>query len=437
MRILLALSILLILALMASSRKFWAFRRRPTGATLFSGGWLLIGIGILLGPHGTGVIESSQIALHHPLVIFCLGWIGLIIGFQVDRRLPKVVPHWILSIALLDACLSLILTTSIAMTVFMWILHESAWSVLPHSLLLGICSISWSPELRSLRANPAIRMQTGLLIRGGAGMGSILMVVLYTLLINAFRVTPGGEPFYAISFSQLSLGVFAPILIAVAVGFAGPWIFKMTEQDKGQFLVVLLGMICFTAGAATLMDQLPLFVAMLLGAVLVNLPKISLARLKRVIIDGEQPMAMILMLAIGLMADPSILLAEPKLALALIVFLLVTRGLLKSGLIQQVFRSKLDHPAPTPSLIGLLRPNPVSIAIAAGYTISTLGRAEASPVLASQLLMVLIVVGFISDLSSLILTKEYQDIHFSKTHGSKPPVSKPPLSKLPGQGVGA
>jgi hypothetical protein len=414
MRILLTLSILLILALMASSRKFWAFRRTPTGATLFSGGWLLILIGMLLGPHGTGIIESQEVALHHPLVIFCLGWIGLIIGFQVDRRLPKIVPRWILSIALLDAGLSVFLATSISMAVFMWVLEASFWSVLPHSLLLGICSISWSPELRSLKANPAIRLQTSLLIRGGAGIGSILMVVLYTLLINSFQVAPSGEGLYGVSFRQLSLGVFAPVLIALAVGFAGPWLVKMTESDKGQFLVVLLGMICFTAGAATLMDQLPLFVAMLLGAVLVNLPKIALTRLKRVIIEGEQPMAMILMLAIGIMADPTILLAAPKLAIALIATLFITRGLLKSGLIQHVFRSNLDHQVPTPSLIGLLRSNPVSIAIAAGYTISTLGRAEGSPVIASQLLMVLIVVGMISDLTSLILTKDYQDLKFSK-----------------------
>ncbi|MBW2713607.1 MAG: hypothetical protein JRC77_07645, partial [Deltaproteobacteria bacterium] len=162
MRILLAFSILLMLALMASSRKFWAFRRTPSGATLFSGGWLLIFTGMLLGPHGTGIIEVKQVALHHPLVIFCLGWIGLIIGFQVDRRLPKVVPRWILSIALLDAGLSLLLTTSISMAVLMLLLQESAWSVLPPSLLLGICSISWSPELRSLKTNPAIRMQTSL-----------------------------------------------------------------------------------------------------------------------------------------------------------------------------------------------------------------------------------------------------------------------------------
>ncbi len=405
MRILLELAILVILALLASSRRFWTFRRTRAGTALFSGGWFLVLVGMLLGPSGVGMVRAEQISLHHPLMVVCLGWIGLIVGFQADRRLPKLLPARVTWTAIFDGALSLLVTTAAAVAVLSWQLEISPWSALPPSLLLGVCAMSWSPEIRSLKQNPHLRLHTTTFIRGGAGIGSILMVLAYALLINAYHVDSTADTISLWSPQQFLVGVLAPILLAIAMGFFGSWLMQLTERSEGHFLVVLLGIICFTAGAAALMDHLPLFVTLLLGAILTNLPGAALIKFKRAVIEGEQPIAMILMLAVGVMADPSILFEEAYLAMALIGMLVATRVVLKLGVLQAVIRMEVHRSISTPSLRGLLRPNALAIAIAAGFSISALGRSAAIPLNASQLLMIILTAGFLCDVGSLVLTR--------------------------------
>ncbi len=143
---------------------------------------------------------------------------------------------------------------------------------------------------------------------------------------------------------------------------------------------------------------------MLLGAVLANIPGFGPRKLKHALIKGEQPVAMILMLAVGVMADPSFLFEEAGLASALIATLLATRLALKLGVLQTVIRLEVERGISTPSLKGLLRPNPLAIASAAGFSIPALGRSEAIPLESSQLLMVILTAGFISDAGALLLT---------------------------------
>ncbi len=404
MRILLELAILVMLALLASSRWFWTFRRTRSGSALFSGGWILVVVGMMLGPSGAGIIRSEQITLHHPLLVVCLGWIGLIVGLQADPRLPKLLPAKMMWIAGFDAALSLLVTAAAATAILVGQLGISPGTALPVALLMGVCAMSWSPSLRALKQNPELRLHTTTFIRGGAGIGSMLMVIFYALLINSYDVGSLADASHSWSFASLAIGIAGPVLLATAIGLFGPWLMQMAERDSGQFLVVLLGVICFTAGAGTMMDHLPLFVTMLLGAVLANLRGFTLLKLKRTVIDGEQPVAMILMLTVGVMADPSFLVDDAALAMALIGTLVVVRIVLKLGILQTVFRLEVPRSISTPSLKGLLRPNPLAIAVAAGFSISALGRSLALPLDAGEILMVVLTTGFISDAGALLLT---------------------------------
>ena len=95
MQTLIGLAILVLLAFVASSRRFWSLRRYPAGAVWLTGGFLAVLTGLLLGPHGPipgGMFSRPQIDLLSPLTYFCLGWVGMIVGLQAHRRLQHMVP---------------------------------------------------------------------------------------------------------------------------------------------------------------------------------------------------------------------------------------------------------------------------------------------------------------------------------------------------------
>jgi len=398
MRILLELALLIALALLASGRHVWVFRRTRSGAALFTGGWLMILVGMLIGPHGIGLIRSDRVLLLYPLLLFMLGWVGLLVGLQADRRIASILPFHVTKIALIDAGISLVGTTAVALVVLVAMLDTPLATLWPLALLLGICSISWSPEVRSLQPSDLLGIRTMGVVRASAGIGSILMLILYALLINSFLLknleAVGATP----SITEFAVGVLTPVAFAVTMGAIAFWLMHMAENDESQLGVVLFGTICLTAGAAAMMGYLPLLFSMLAGAVLANLHSNTIVKFKRRIIVAEQPVAMILMLAAGVLTDPRVLVAHPLLVSVLIVCVLGMRLLLKLGMGRRMLRTRLPKTRPTPFLRGLLRQNPLAIAVAVGFAISSFGRAPNSPLQGSEVVTVVILIGLISEL---------------------------------------
>jgi len=400
MRILLELALLIALALLASGRHVWVFRRTRSGAALFTGGWLMILVGMLIGPHGIGLIRSDRVILLYPLLLFMLGWVGLLVGLQADRRIAAILPLQVTKVALIDAAQSLVATTAVALVVLVSMLDAPVSTLWPLALLLGICSISWSPEVRSLQPSDLPGIRTMGVVRASAGVGSMLMLILYALLINSFLLKNLEASGFTPSLTEFAVGVLTPVAFAVAMGAIAFWVMHMAENDESQLGVVLLGTVCLTAGGAAMMGYLPLLFSMLAGAVLANLHSNTIVKFKRRIIVAEQPVAMILMLAAGVLTDPRVLLEHPALVGVLIGCVLMTRLLIKLVFGQRMLRARLPKNRATPFLQGLLRQNPLAIAVAVGFAISSFGRAANSPLQGSEVVTVVILIGLISELGS-------------------------------------
>ncbi len=107
----------------------------------------MVAIGMLLGPHGVGLIHADLTESIEPLTLFLLGWVGLIVGFGADRRLPALMPKFVWPLAAMDLLLSLLLIGGAA-ALFLWVQEDRPeWSV---AVLLGASAVGWSPEVRSL-----------------------------------------------------------------------------------------------------------------------------------------------------------------------------------------------------------------------------------------------------------------------------------------------
>jgi len=399
MRILIALAILVTLALLASSRKLWSWRRSPVGAMLTTGGWLAVGVGVIIGPRGLEVVDAAHVETLRPLVLFCLGWVGLMVGIQLRRDLPKLLPPQPKRLALVDMVLCLIVVPAVALSV-LWCGQGRGDHLAAAMIggLFGACAMGWSAEVRSITAGHPERSSVAALIRATSGLSSILAVIVYGMLFMAVDHRPDDvlmhvDPLHVL----VGLGVSA--VIAAVVGGLGFYLVRLAGRSESEFLVVLLGMVTFVAGAAGTLGYSPLFVAMLCGMVIVNLPGELLQRLQRVIIDAEQPVAMTLMLVAGVLADPDLL----ALDWLLVGLLFIARLATKVGISGRSINKIAQAHAADVVRAGPLRQAPLAIALVVGFAVSAHHLLTDSVITAGRLVAVVILVGLFSDVLPLAL----------------------------------
>jgi len=152
-----------------------------------------------------------------------------------------------------------------------------------------------------------------------------------------------------------------------------------------------------TAGIASTLGFSPLFVAMLLGAVIVNLPGKMLNQFQRVVVDAEQPIAMALMLTAGVVADPT----PGRTAVWLLLALFAARLLVKRIVARwQPFRDAGARG--TPLVFGPIRQAPIAIALALSYATSAHAHAASSIVTGGEVVMIVIAIGLLSDFLPLL-----------------------------------
>lgn len=395
MRIALGLATLVALALIGSNRKWWSWRRSPIGAAISAGGWLMVGVGLLLGPHVVGLIDASYVDVLRPLVLFCLGWVGMMIGLQLRRDLPKLLPAGSRTLAAVDALGSFIVVAG-GVGLVLWLLLsklDGAESVQPLAViivavLLAACSVGWSSEMRSLVGTDPDLAPTANLLRAASGLAGVLTLMIFGL---ALMLVHHGDQ-VELKTWPLLIGLAICVLLAMVAGRMTGWMMNIGGRDESQFLVVLLGLVSFVAGAAATMGYSPLFVAMLCGVVVVNLPGNILKRFQRVIVDAEQPVAMVLMLTAGVIADPLLgvtgwVVIAVVLAIRFVFKLLLTRRPLAQAHTSHVRRMRF----------AAVRQAPLAVALAVGFAVSSHDLLTQSVFNGGQLVMIVVVVGLVSE----------------------------------------
>ncbi|MAE62072.1 MAG: hypothetical protein CMJ49_12030 [Planctomycetaceae bacterium] len=398
MQLLTGLAILVVLAFVASSRRLWSLRRHPIGAVLITGGWIALLTGFLLGPHGPiegGMFSRDQIDLLSPLVYFCLGWVGLLVGLQAHRNLPRLLPPRTMRLAMMDALITLGLISAGTFGL-LWAFdsqHGLVWHVAP-AVLMGACAIGWAPEMRSLRTpvEPLHRLAGAL--RGASGVGSIIALVVFGLGVE---ILMGGGA------AGLYTALILPPAIAIVSGLLCAWLMRLSARSESQFLVVLLGLVSFTAGSALVLGGSPLFATMVCGVVVVNLPGDVARRLKREIIEAEQPMAMLLMLVAGLLADPLIGVA----GLSVLGMILAARWLIKWVIIGRLVKRQFDVRSQTLLPTAPLRQSPLAIVLVIAVLLSPNAAAVSRVLSGEQLLAVVVFSGLISSAAPFLYRMVY------------------------------
>lgn len=397
MKILIALTLLVTLALLGSSKRFYSWRRTRLGAALTTGGWLFVLFGVLLGEHGAGLASPDQLLAVQPLIHFCLGWVGLMIGLQADRRLPKALPAPVRWVTIVDWLVSIVVFTAVAAGV-LFAMGGGGWGTGAVAGLMGMVAIGWPADARSVRHEGGSGEQLTRMIRAVSGLGAILAVIAYGLMIKSFEIDAAGT-ITGWSANNALFGSGVSLGIGLGMGMMGSWLMRVAGTGRSEFLVVLLGLTAMLSGAAATMGYSPIFVALWAGALICNIPGKALDPLKRVLIEAEQPIAMALMLVAGVLLDPRI----GAVGWSLVAAIVITRALTKAAIGWWGIAKALETKPSGHVVSQLARQSPLAIALATGYAISAYGQPESgAPLTGGQVVMVVVTVGLIVQVWALI-----------------------------------
>lgn len=400
MKILLTIGIIVIVTLAASSRRFWSMRRRPLLAAVSSGGWFVVAIGMLLGPVGVRFIEPQDLEVLSPIILFCLGWVGITIGLQINRQIWRQIPQKVIGFASADLLISLAVVASATALLLLCFggssLLKSSGALL---FLFAISFAGWPSGVRSLRFGQTRPSQElSQIVRATAGVSSLLTVLCYGVLLKVLLFYSSTDNNIGNDPSLIS-GFLLSVSVALAVGAMGALLASLVGKNQGEVMAMLFGIVALASGSAVVMGLSPLFVSMLVGMFIALSSEYNADRFQRYIVEAERPFAMALLLVAGMSVDVEI----GTIGLALIVVGVVGRIAAKSIVARSLARTVSDNNGERVAMLSALRQSPLSVVLILALTpqLGILTPTLSYP--AAKLLSVVIVIGIISALLPIVL----------------------------------
>jgi len=296
-------------------------------------------IGLILGPYAANVLTESALQRLAPVLSLGLGWIGLLIGLQFDRRVVRRIPK---TIWLTGAGISLV-CCSIGFLVLCGARHyimpmmpfslenDLSWSgfgaLAETSFCVLLAAISTESTYTALalakrRADARgetikllqlltdIRAPLAIIVMGAwyslyhiSNQGTLSGVVPENVLLSsAIAVTPPDgipmEAFYCPPIMHGGLWLAAALLLGISLGWMLHYL-TSERMESREMLLALTGSVVLSTGLAASLHLSPLFVNFIMGATLSNLPNFARGRVSNLLTAMEKPFFVVFMILTG------------------------------------------------------------------------------------------------------------------------------------------
>lgn len=270
-----------------------AFRYLAQRFLITSGAEYLV-LGILLGPHVSGLISASVVDSFGPFMTLAIGWMGAVIGVQFF--LPQLIRirSNFYQVAFLESILAFaVIGAVLALTLAIIYDLPLAGTILPAAALasIGTASSLTGVALAARRA----RGQRALLrqLQVATGMDAAIAITGFGLLLCILHAPPPG------SIRAPTATEWAVLCIGIgALGGALFHLFLGRERNPDRLFIALTGAITLASGAAGYLRLSPLLPTMIIGAILVNTSK-SREQVKTVLMSVQQPLYFVLLIFAG------------------------------------------------------------------------------------------------------------------------------------------
>lgn len=238
-------------------------------ALVVSGAEYLV-LGLLLGPHGTGLLSVDQLRELAPFFTLAIGWMGASLGFQFWLPVLTLTPGLLFRLAFIESLITVALVGGATWLLLVGVpIGSGALSpgtaLLPATVLGAIAAASSLQGARiaatSLgRRNLAVRQ-----LEVAAAIDALVAVVAVSVALAIFHV-PVVVPVRGPTPTEW-------VVIATALGVVGGWLFHLflgDERSPDRLFIAVAGAVVLTTGAANYIGMSALLPGMLLGFILVN-----------------------------------------------------------------------------------------------------------------------------------------------------------------------
>jgi len=361
-----ALALLLLIVLVGGRRTPARFPVPAGVRLLFVTGSEFLVVGVLLGPQVLGILDPAVIAALRPFATVGLAFIGLHYGLQLEIPLLRTIPLFYSVGPAVQAAGGAL---AVGIPAWFWL---RAWpadtrEILVAALVLAAAAACSTPAPldmlaldRRYAASPVLRM-----LRHLAEMGELPALLLFGLALCGRHREPviPGQP--SLAFLQwLGLALVLGLLFGGVLSLLP----RVGKVGTGRLLVGGLAAAFFFGGMARYLHLSPLFVGLLAGITVANVPG-PRRRVQALVHRLEGPFMMFLLLVAGAaatLASPLGLGVGGLLAAAAALVALRLLGKALAGLVLARTTHALRNPPPGFGL-GLVAQGGIAAALALDY----------------------------------------------------------------------
>jgi len=283
---------LFVLAFLGGSRPVVRLQEQLGITNVIAAGFPFVALGLIASHPRIGILDGKVLTELRPILHFGLGWIGFIIGAQLDIRVLDKVPKGTAYIVLVEAIGPFAAAAGACGAVMVgfgadW-RDPSLWRDL---IILGAAAAMTAPRqfrgfaMRSWREGKGIDVLLGQLDE--------IVGVIGLLFLTAYFRGEGGTwslPGTAWVFVSIGLGVVIGVLIFAMI---------RTPHSNAEFLAVVLGSIAFASGLAGYLSLSPIVVCFLAGVLVINFPNDQKDSVFRILNQLERPIHQLFLIVAG------------------------------------------------------------------------------------------------------------------------------------------
>ena len=285
---------LLVLAYLGGNRRVVQFQERLGISGVITAGFPFVALGAIASLPSVGILNADVLGRLRPILHFGLGWVGFIIGAQLDIRVLDRVPKGTAYLILVEALGPFGITAAgcgIVMVSFGMSINDPAtWRDM---ILLGTAAAMTAPRKFRGFANRTWHEGRGVDVL--LGQLDELVGVIGLLFITAyFREDVGATswqlPDTAWVFVSLGLGVAIGVLIFAMI---------RVPVSNVEFLAVVLGAIAFASGLAGNLRLSPIVICFIAGVLVTNFPNEQRESVFRILNHLERPVHLLFLIIAG------------------------------------------------------------------------------------------------------------------------------------------
>jgi Kef-type K+ transport system membrane component KefB len=292
-KVIAGLIILVVLAYLGGHRRVVALEARLGIASLVTAGFPFVALGLFASHPGVAILDDQVVQQLRPVLQFGLGWLGFLIGAQLDIRILDRVPQGTAYMIVIEALAPFVVTAAACGGVML--AFGASWrdpTFWRDAILLGTAAAMTAPRRYRGFANRSWNERRGADVLMSQ-LDEIVGVVGLLFITAYFRETGSGTwalPATAWLFISIGLGVVVGVLILVMV---------RVPRSRAEFLAVVLGAIAFASGLAGYLGLSPIVVCFLAGALLTNFPCDQRASVFEILAHLERPVQLVFLIIAG------------------------------------------------------------------------------------------------------------------------------------------